>query len=119
MQVISSGTNTQLHSFPDLTTVCIYPHYGNKRTDFQCKPDQNSFLAVNPSIPGFEIIRLKNGAVVFSRCKKVLMNDVKCGAFSGPVRNEVAIGYEDGTIRFFDLKKSQLADLRFKAGKLG
>lgn len=123
MQVISSSENTQLHTFPALHTDFTYPHAGGKRLDIQCKPDRNLFLAVNPSIACFELLRKSankstssGSADVISRVKKILLNNAKCGACSGPQRNEVAIGQEDGTIRFYDLKKSEMSKMRFRAG---
>lgn len=121
MQVISSGKSTQLHSFPALSTDYAYPHTADERLDLQCMPERNLYLTVNPAASCFELLRKTankaSGADMISRVKKVLMNDVKCGACSGRSRNEVAIGQENGTISFYDLKKAALSATRFKPGR--
>lgn len=120
VDVISSGKNTQWHSFPSLHTKCTYSHIGNEPVDFQVVPGRNCFLEINKKA-GFELLRTlqKNNEEKIQRLKKHQLDDLNCGAVSKGFGCELALGMTTGFIRIFDVQTSQYTRRKLKPDKIG
>lgn len=117
LELISSGRNTKLHTFPTLATQFTYPHHEDESQSLSVFPGKKLFLTVNRS-NGFELLRTteKNGSGIIQRLKKRQMNDVECGACSNSTK-EVALGLATGFIRFFSVKTAEMSSVKFRPGK--
>lgn len=118
LDVISSGKNTQWHTFPNLHTKCTYSHIANEPVDFQVVPGYNCFLEINRK-SGFELLRArtKDGTDMFQRLKKCQLDDLYCGATSR-YGSELALGMSTGFIRIFDVKTGDFRPNKIKPGKI-
>ena len=58
-QLITCGINTQLHSFPNLTTKATHEHYNNEINDLQLFNGKKLFVEINKNW-GIEFLRIKN-----------------------------------------------------------
>lgn len=118
--IISSGKNTQWHSFPILHTKSSYSHIANESIDFQLVAGRNCFLEVNKK-SGFELLRTinKNGTDSIQRMLKRNMSDLQCGAPSKMYGNEVALGLSTGFIRIYSLDHNELMPIKLKPDKVG
>lgn len=118
LQIISSGKNTQLQNYPQLDTVFSYAHAADGIADFTFFPDQNVFVSIN-SKSGYELLRTsyQNDVNTIQRIKKRLMNDLVCGATSDYGKGEIALGFNTGQIKFFNIRTNEYSSVKFKAGK--
>lgn len=119
LEIISSGKNTQLHTFPILTTKCTYSHVGNEDVDFQVFSGTNVFLEVNRK-SGFELLRTqcRNGIDNIQRIKKRQLDDLYCAATSKVDIRDVALGLSTGFIKFFNINTGEILPNKFAPGKL-
>ena len=119
LEIISSGTTTKLHAFPELKTKYTYGHVENQTEDFQVfKGNKNLFLSVNKK-SGFELVRSyhKNGVPSIDRVKKRIIDDLSCGAASSIEHGEIALGTNKGEIKFFNILTANYLPVEFKPGK--
>lgn len=119
--MISSGKNTQLHSYPNLETKYTYPHAGDESTDFQVIQDRNCFVEINKKV-GFELLRTvtKNGDNSIQRLKKrQLPDDLACGAVSKLYGNQIALGMTNGYVRLFDVQSGEFMNAKLKPDRIG
>lgn len=118
LDVITSGKNTQWHTFPNLHTKCTYSHIANEPVDFQVVPGHNCFLEINRK-SGFELLRARNkdGTDLFQRIKKRQLDDLYCGATSKIYGSQLALGMSTGFIRIFDVQSGDFRPNKIKPGK--
>lgn len=119
-EIISSGKNTQWHTFPNLYTKYTYSHISNEAVDFQVIPGKNGFLEINKKF-GFELLRTqhKNGIDLIQRVKKRQMDDLYCGATSKIHGDELALGLSTGFIKIFDCQSGDfIPNRRLKPGMI-
>lgn len=118
LEVLSSGKNTQWHSFPIFQTKCSYSHIANEPADFQVFPGHNCFLEINKK-SGFELLRTynKNGTDIIQRVKKRQMDDLYCGATTKTNGTEVALGLSTGFIRMFNVNSGDFLSSKLRPGK--
>lgn len=119
LDVITSGKNTQWHTFPNLNTKCTYSHIDNEQVDFQVVPGHNCFLEINKK-SGFELLRAhnKDGTDIFQRLKKRQLDDLYCGATSKTYGSQLALGMSTGFIRIFDVQTGDFRPNKIKPGKI-
>lgn len=120
VEIVSSGKNTQWHTFPNIQTKCTYPHVANEPIDFQLVAGRNCFLEVNKK-SGFELLRTmsKNGTDSIQRVKKRALSDLQCGAPGKMFGSEIALGLSSGYIRIFSLEHNEYIPLKLKPDKIG
>lgn len=114
LELISSGKNTQWHTFSSLQTKCSYAHIGNETQDFQFINGRNLFLTINKT--GFELIaplHKNDAADSFCRVKKRLYDNLLCGASTHVNKEEIAFGCSTGHINFFNIRTGEFAAERF------
>lgn len=120
VEIVSSGKNTQWHTFPNLQTKCTYSHIADEPIDFQLVAGRNCFLEVNKK-SGFELLRTisKNGIGSIQRVKKRQMCDLQCGAPSKMFGSEIALGLSTGFIRIFSVQHNEFMPIKLKPDKIG
>lgn len=120
--IISSGCNTQLHSFDTLEPYCQYDHRDNAVQDFSHFSERDSLMVSVRKNSGFELIRLlapapdavAAAAGGFQKLKKRRTDDIECVACS--TLNDVAIGTTNGYIQFFNIRTADYTTVKFKPG---
>lgn len=120
VEIVSSGKNTQWHTFPNLRTKCTYSHIADEPIDFQLVGGRNCFLEVNKK-SGFELLRTmsRNGNDLIQRVKKRQMCDLQCGAPSKMFGSEIALGLSTGFIRIYSLEHNEFMPIKLKPDKVG
>lgn len=117
LEIISTGKNTQWHSFPNFHTKYSYSHINNEPVDFQVLPGKNIFLEINKKY-GFELMRTynKDGNDILQRVKKCQLDDLICGATTKTNTSEVALGLSTGFIRMFNISTSKFISSKLSPG---
>lgn len=116
--ILSSGSKTLLSDFQNLHQISTYTHFNDEPEDFQLFPGSTIYSSLNKSY-GFELRQIirENEEDIIQVMKKRRLNNINAIASSTIDMGEIALGFTDGSIQFFNFKMAEYTPVEFRSGK--
>lgn len=118
--ILTSGKDIQLHSFPSLNTKFSFKYVSEPRKFFTF-PNDNIIVSIyrDSRIDLLHAFENHSRQEKIKRIKKLKLDGVTCASvLSHDGKYEIAMGLTSGNIEFVDFNTKTMLEKKFSAGKL-
>lgn len=118
--ILTSGKDIQLHSFPSLDSKFKFKYVSEPRKFFVF-PNDNIIVSMyrDNRIDLLHAFQNNAGSEKVKRIKKLKLNGVTCAnVLSHDGKYEIALGLTNGNIEFVDFNTKTMLEKKFSAGKV-